>query len=137
MRYARKYGLQPGDAIVEPIFQTGITKHFSLYLGVDAAGTEWIAENYKWEAVRIVPAEQYFHLGRKVERIEKFNGDSVARRKTIQRALALVGKPYDLVSYNCEHYVNEVLTGKSESKQVDNIVLGLLTVLIVGAIVKA
>ncbi|WP_106524551.1 lecithin retinol acyltransferase family protein [Taibaiella chishuiensis] len=36
----------------------------------------------------------------------------------VQRALALRGKAYNLITYNCEHYANEVQYGKQESRQV-------------------
>ena len=118
MKYSIYYGLKSGDRIVESLFQTGITKHHAIYLGSDAKGQEWIAENKKFEGVRIVPAKEYFKSAGKIDRVERFDGNNKERKNVVQRAFQLAGRPYDLVQYNCEHYANEVLTGKIESRQV-------------------
>ena len=58
--YAQQHGLLPADRIKEPIFQTGITKHHSIYLGMDESGNEWISENHKFHGVRLVKASDFF-----------------------------------------------------------------------------
>lgn len=118
MKYAYHYQLQAGDRIIEPLFKTGLTKHHAIYLGNDANGIEWIAENHKLHGVRIVDASIYFQKIKKISRIEKFNGTDEQRRTIVKKALSLAGKPYNLINYNCEHFANEVITGRSESKQV-------------------
>lgn len=134
MKYSQHYGLQPADRIVEPLFQTGVTKHYSIYLGEDFSGQEWIAENHKTKGVQIIPAKNFFSQTKQIVRIEKFNGSNQARKEAIQRALRLAGKPYNLLNYNCEHYANEVLTGRPESKQVTNAFVGLFALIVLGAI---
>ena len=134
MKYSQRYGLQPADRIVEPLFQTGVTKHHSIYLGEDFSGQEWIAENHKIKGVQIITAKGFFSPTKQIARIEKFNGSNQARKEAVQRALQLAGKPYNLLNYNCEHYANEVLTGRPESKQVTNAFVGLFVLIVLGAI---
>lgn len=130
--YSKIYNLKPGDHIVEPLFQTGLTKHHAIYLGIDNSGVEWIAENHKFKNAQIIPAVEYFASVDRIDRIEKFKGNNIERKQAVMRALKLAGKPYNLVTYNCEHFVNEVLTGKAESKQVNNVFAGLFALLLIG-----
>jgi hypothetical protein len=41
MKYSEVYCLETGDRIVEPLFQTGLTKHHVVFLGTDDIGLEW------------------------------------------------------------------------------------------------
>jgi len=133
--YASKYGLQPGDRIVEPIFQTGFSKHHAIYLGIDAHGTEWISENQKFAGVRLIKASEYFQPGKKYK-IQKFTGRYADRVLAVNRALALLGNPYDLILYNCEHYASYVQTGKPESLQVKNGLLFTCSVLLLAILTR-
>lgn len=126
MNYAVKYGLRPADRIIEPIFATGFSKHHAIYLGMDHQGTEWIAENYKFRGVRLVKAIDYFQKG-KLIKVRKFHGSYRDRIQAVKRALSLLGKPYDLIDFNCEHYAEYVQNGKPQSEQV-NRVMGALKV---------
>lgn len=119
MMYAKKYSLLPGDDIKEDIFQTGLTKHHGVYLGVDNAGTEWVAENHKFVGVRLVRAQDYFRPSKKYL-VVPFKGGHTAREAAVKRALAKLGAPYNLINFNCEHYASYVQTGRAESKQVGN-----------------
>lgn len=132
MFYAKKYNLKPGDQIVECITALGITKHFALYLGPDEYNREWIVENKKITGVRLIPAAKYFSQLISLARIEKFIGTNAERNQAVKNALKSVGKPYHLTDYNCEHFVTEVTTGKSESKQVQNVSLSILGLLLFG-----
>lgn len=136
MIYSKKYNLQPGDGIVEPLFQTGLTKHHALYLGWDNNGVEWIAENHKFKNVQIIRASQYFAAVKRIDRIEKFNCSKEERKQIIRCALHLAGKPYDLVNYNCEHFVTEAVTGKSRSRQVENVFATLLIVFVASLFIE-
>lgn len=117
--YGHIYGLQPADRIVEPIFQTGLSKHHVIYLGIDEHGIEWISENQKFVGVRLVKASEYFKENKQYK-IQKFTDNYSERVSAVNRALAILGKPYDLVLNNCEHYASYVQTGKAESQQTKN-----------------
>lgn len=133
MKYARIYNLKAGDRIVEPLFQTRLSKHHVLYLGWDKNFQEWIAENHSLFGVRIIRAEDYFATVKRIDRIERFHGSDYERQRIVNRAIALQGKSYNLISYNCEHFVNDAIHSKSESKQVTNgllVTLGIVAFLI-------
>jgi len=131
--YAHEFGLKPGDRIKEPIFKTGISKHHSIYLGVDQNGHEWISENKRNEGVRLIKACEYFKYGKSYT-IIPFKGTYMQRTAAVKRALAVLGKPYDLILYNCEHYANYVQLGKPVSQQVLNTIIFTLTVIVIGNI---
>lgn len=131
MNYAIKYGLRPADRIIEPIFATGLSKHHAIYLGMDQQGIEWIAENYKLKGVRLLKASDYFTKG-KLFKVKKFDGNYSARKNAVQRALVLVGRPYDLIDFNCEHYAEYVQTGNTESKQVKTALGVLACIVLIG-----
>lgn len=119
--HAYRHSLLPGDRLIESIFQTGFSKHHSIYLGVDQYGIEWISENHKFDGVRLVQANDFFQ-DNKLYKVEKFKGNYLARIRAVRRALTLLGKPYDLINFNCEHYASHVQTGKAYSRQVFNII---------------
>lgn len=133
--YASKYGLQPADRIKEPIFQTGLSKHHSIYLGMDQYGQEWISENHWQHGVRLVKANEYFKEGNRYT-VVPFEGTYQERISAVKRALAVLGRSYNLIFYNCESYANYVQTGKPESKQVLNALLFALLILFFGATVN-
>jgi hypothetical protein len=120
MNYSTQYGLQPADRIVEPIFQTGLTKHHSIYLGIYSEGNEWISENHYREGVRLVPAKT-FSKQRKQFTAQPFTGSLSDRALAVKRALHHIGKPYDLFGYNCEHYAEYVQHERVMSRQINTV----------------
>ncbi len=95
-----------------------------------------MAENHKFDGVRIVPAREYFKSVKAIDRIEKFKGTNAERKQAIQRAIRKAGTPYDLINYNCEHFANEVATGKAFSSQVETAFAALAGLLLIGYILK-
>lgn len=126
--------LKPGDEIIVPKSSFNIVKHHALYLGFDVYGTDWIIENNFNEGVRLLTAEQFFFINPKVNNIHKFTGSNDLRKKTVQNALLKIGTPYNLINYNCEHFTNDVLTGKVESRQVGVALAGLFALLLIGVL---
>ena len=120
MIYAIKHRLRPGDRLISPLFATGLTKHHAIYLGMDTTGIEWVAENHKLLGVRAVKATAYFASAPSFI-IRPFSGSYAEMIVAVQRALAEVGKPYDLINYNCEHYAEYVQNGLVFSQQVENV----------------
>lgn len=136
MDYIKYYNLLPGDQIVQPIFKTGLTKHYSMYLGVDNNGIGWIAENHKILGVRLINTTIFFQNMPSISRIDRFYGTNEQRKQVVVRACKLAGKPYDLINYNCEHFITEALTGKPNSQQVVNFFGGCVLVLMALAFVR-
>lgn len=129
MNYSKMYGLQTGDQIITPLFASGLSKHFAVYLGYDENGNEWIAENHKLNGVQIISAFTYFNQIKIVDRIEKFRGSMVQRRALISKAKRLIGTPYNLVNYNCEHFATDITTGRAESRQIEITLYSLFGIL--------
>lgn len=135
MNYSSIYSLRPADRLIESVFQTGISKHHAIYLGRDPQGIEWISENDKFRGVRLIRASEFFNKN-KAFRVEHFYGTYNDREIAVKRALNRVGQPYNLISYNCEHYASYVQTGRAESMQVNNVIEGVkilsISALIIG-----
>lgn len=103
-----------GDLIVR---QKGpFSTHYMVYIGWQN-GTQVVAENQIGIGVRYVSLTEAL-AGNSIKRFEKFGGTEAQRQSVISRINAKLGKAYDLVVFNCEHFAREVSTGKIESKQV-------------------
>ena len=129
MTYSKQYGLQPADRIKTSIFLTGLSKHHSIYLGMDQTGTEWIAENHYTSGVRLVNAADFFGRNKDVS-VFSFAGTNYQRQVAVKRALSKLGQPYDLISFNCEHYAEYVQRGAPYSEQVA-VVRGLIAMALI------
>jgi Lecithin retinol acyltransferase len=110
--------LKPADKIIVPKSQFNLVQHHAIYLGKDHFGEDLIAENIVGKYVCITPASEFFATNPIITDMEPFVGDNLERRRAVERALQLMGKPYDLINFNCEHFANEVQTGIAFSSQV-------------------
>lgn len=111
------YNLKPADRIVVPKSGFQIVQHHALYLGYDEHGQHWIAENKIGIGVTVTRVNNFFRENPNVTRFEPFYGSAEERKAAVQRALLQHGKPYSLINYNCEHFVNHAVHGKSYSSQ--------------------
>lgn len=111
--------LKIGDRLIRE--KGGIfSKHHVLYAGRDSiTGKHIIAENQRNYGVRIISLEQFLQEG-KLVRIDYNNFSYFQQTKTTLRIKTRLGKSYDLLKYNCEQFVNDVLHDTIESKQVQN-----------------
>ncbi len=116
-----------GDVLIRNI---GVVKHFAIYAGVHC-GIEYIAENQIGYGVRYITLEEFLKEGRIVKE-RHFNFSTEQQNATIIRINQRIGREYKLLGYNCEDFVNDVLTGKRGSSQVDNAFIGLAVVAVVG-----
>lgn len=57
-----------------------------------------------------------------LDKVENYNLDQNAQTRVIERINKKIGAKYFLPRYNCEHFVNEILTSVAESKQVQTAV---------------
>jgi hypothetical protein len=133
MDYIKLYNLKPGDRIISPKSVLGIVKHHAIYLGQNFDGQHLIAENTFGKYVRIVLAEEFFTEYDEVTQIDPFIGNGQQRRLAIERALNQMGKPYDLINFNCEHFANFVQSGQIKSDQIG--IALLLSLLLVALII--
>jgi hypothetical protein len=106
--------LKTGDLIVR---QKGpFSTHFLVYIGW-YDGTELVAENQVGAGVRYTSLTEAL-AGNYVKRLEQFGGTEQQRNLVIPKINSLIGKGYDLVAFNCEHFARWIANGKPESKQV-------------------
>ena len=128
-----QYSLRPGDEIIVPKSRLNMIKHHAMYLGQDLSSAHWIVENRIGDGVRTTTADAFFEDVDQITAIERFRGSDHERKLLVNRALSLVGRPYNLIKYNCEHFTSELRTGIPESKQVSAFALAILGVLLISA----
>jgi hypothetical protein len=132
---ANIYGLQLGDRLVR---EKGIlSKHHGIYVGIHD-GIPLVAENQNGIGVQYISLSNFL-LGNSANltRIEKFKGTEEARRSIIPRINKLLGTQYDLINFNCEHFVELIYTGRPTSKQVNTAFFGLGLLIFVGLLASA
>ena len=106
--------LRTGDLIVR---QKGpASTHFIIYIGY-IKGILTVAENQSGIGVRYTPHQQAL-AGNSIKRFERFGGTEAQRQLVIPKINGLLGKAYDLIVFNCEHFARWIANGKPESKQV-------------------
>lgn len=108
--------LKTGDLIVRE--KGPLSTHYIVYVGW-YDGVELVAENQSGIGVRYTSLQEAL-AGNTIKRFEKFGGTELQRMSVIPRINNLLGRAYDLVAFNCEHFARGVTTGKNESKQVKN-----------------
>ena len=119
--------LQPADRIVVPKSKIGWVQHHAIYLGMDDNNIDWIAENKVGKGLQFVTATEFFKTVIEIKRVEPFIGTEKEREKAVLHALALKGKNYNLLHFNCEHYANLVQHNQLVSYQANTgLVLGFV-----------
>jgi hypothetical protein len=126
--FIKAYKLEAGDTVVVPKSEWEVIQHHALYVGCDPNGHRYMCENVIGKGVKLTRLKDFLNGTNKVSSIKKFSGTPRERYTVIQNALAKLGRPYNLLSYNCEHFVNDVLTKKPASAQV-NLALGWAAVI--------
>lgn len=110
--------LQPADRLVIPKSSLNIVQHHAIYLGKDSNSNRIYIENAIGKGVQRVSEAYLFRGGYKLTRVERFQGSQQQRNIAVQFAVQQIGKPYDLLNFNCEHYANIVQHRKNYSNQV-------------------
>jgi lecithin:retinol acyltransferase len=115
--------------LADKIRIVGSFSHVGIILEVPYFGPIIVAHNDKHRGVEIVTLES-FSAGRRVEVDSRVIGGSKVQAEMVRRARSLVGRPYDLLDFNCEHYASYVQTGKAASPQLQAV--GILALVLVG-----
>lgn len=106
--------LKIGDLIVR---QKGpFSTHYLVWIGWHN-GIQVVAENQSGIGVRYVSLQEAL-AGNPIKRFEPFGGTEYQRHLVVGKINSMLGKKYDLVVFNCEHFARWISTGKIESKQV-------------------
>lgn len=116
--FIRAYKLEAGDTVVVPKSEWEVIQHHALYVGCDSKGHHYMCENVVGKGVKLTRLKDFLDGSSKVSTIKKFLGTPKERQAVVQDAVAKFGRPYNLLSYNCEHFVNDVLTRTPASAQV-------------------
>lgn len=107
--------LKIGDLIVR---QKGpFSTHYIVWIGYQN-GVPIVAENQIGHGVRYTTLREALN-GKPILRFEKFGGTETQRSLVIPKINKMLGKQYDLIVFNCEHFARWISTGKSESRQVN------------------
>jgi len=121
LQIVRQWNLQPGDGVVIPKSLINLVQHHALYLGYDDSGNHYMCENMIGFGVKLTRVQDYFAYTGQITRIERYLGSGAERKLLVQRALSKLGKPYNLINYNCESFCNDVRYNTPKSKQVENV----------------
>lgn len=106
--------LRTGDLIVR---QKGIwSTHYIVYIGWQN-GVHMVADNHITSGVRFTTLENALG-GNPIMRFEKFGGTEGQRHLVVPKIREMLGKSYDLVVFNCEHFARWIASGKLTSNQV-------------------
>ncbi len=114
MSYAQLYHLAIGDRIIAPLAFT--IKHFAIYIGfID--GQEYLAQNTANYGTHIIPADDFFAEHGECF-VKQFIGSIYERQQIVYRATQSTSRPYNFLTFNCEHYANYLQYGTVSSPQV-------------------
>ena len=116
--FIRAFKLEAGDTVVVPKSEWEVIQHHALYVGCNPMDHHYMCENVVGEGVKLNRLKDFIQGTSKITTIKKFEGTPIERQTVVQKALAKLGRPYHLLSYNCEHFVNDVLTRTPASAQV-------------------
>jgi hypothetical protein len=107
--------------------QSFLTKHYGVCTGLGPDGQLWFVHNTPDGGV--VHATQSAFAGGRPIHVEQ---RAVPGQQAVvaARALSLVGRRYDLLSFNCEHVANLAANGRAESKQVQRGVVATVSLIL-------
>lgn len=113
----RHFKLHPGDSVRTPKDSLGLFTHFGVYIGELEDGGHYVCENTPQTGVTLTRLVNFIRHARAVS-VTRFTGPDWQRQGVVKRALKRVGRQYDLLRYNCEHFANDVTKGVKVSDQV-------------------
>lgn len=118
--YIDCHDLKPGDAIVT-CFQEKMAGLKSLFHYIVFLGGNQAVHNMPDTGVCLITMEEVAVQYKVVDRVERFSGGLTELQAMYERVQETLGKPYDLLSFNCESLANYLRFGKPTSKQVISI----------------
>lgn len=129
----KSYKLRVGDAI--RIERFGYN-HVGVYVGQRRGIEDAVVHNDKGIGVVLCTLSQ-FADGKVLHLHNASQGNEFEREQIAERALSLLGKKFDLITFNCEHLVNYAQNRNAESPQMQTaaggvFIVGLLSLLFLG-----
>jgi hypothetical protein len=123
--------INPGDRVVVPKGGLPGVQHHGIYAGKNDSEQHVFVHNMPGIGVHATTDVDFFRGASMVTRVVPFTGTSAERNRALTKAINRIGSRYNLLSYNCEHFSNDVQTGKPQSIQVRNVLIILFCALIV------
>lgn len=115
------------DNVFENGDMIGVVRPYPRHVGVYASG-RGVIHNAKGGFVQLTDMAT-FSGGRPVRAIRRVAGTWWDKEAAVNRAMSLLGQPYDLINFNCEHAAYYALEGKPRSPQLG---LAVATLVMVG-----
>lgn len=119
--FTQQYNLKTGDRLIRA--KGPLSTHHGIYVGI-YNGLPMVAENQIGHGVRYVSLET-FMSGNPLREIRRFSGTQEQRQAIIPRINRLLGKSYDLLNFNCEHFAELIQNNRTHSRQVNNALMGV------------
>jgi hypothetical protein len=124
---------QPGDVVKRP--GPWGTDHLGLFACIDVLGQQWVIHNAKDECVRWDLLES-FAAGSSVSLVRRAP-NAYEGAVIVKRAQMLLGRRYDLINFNCEHFVTCAIAGNAVSPQLRGAVVSLVALATLGFLVNS
>ncbi len=93
-------------------------RHYGIYVGQIGGYLDAVVHNSKTEMKVVLEELSTFADGKEIK-IEQ-HAPPDYEQVVVERALQLLGTKYDLIDFNCEHFVNLVQQGERRSDQLRN-----------------
>lgn len=120
---AQHYNLQIGDRLIRT--KGILSTHHGIYVGIHN-GIPMVAENQVDYGVRYITLNTFLlNNPDNLKEIRHFQRGEYARSQVINQINGLLGRPYHLINFNCEHFADLIQFGEANSKQVDNAMAGV------------
>ena len=131
MNIIQKNNIKPGDGLVRSKSFLGLIDHYGLYVGQSK-----VIENHPLHGVRLITLAEFLD-GRQLLRIKRYLGNEWSRSNAVSKAHRMIGTRYDVLDFNCEHFVNHIHNIGVKSNQADvarGLFFGVLAIGFIAAI---
>jgi hypothetical protein len=124
---------QPGDVVKRP--GPWGTDHLGLFACVDILGQQWVIHNAKNECVKWDLLES-FAAGTSVSLVRRAT-NAYEGAVIVAQAQSSLGRRFDLVNFNCEHFVNCAVAGNAVRPQLQGAVVRLAVLAAFGVLISS
>lgn len=105
--YPRRYEY---PEIGDTVRVAGLFPHVGIFVGPNGGYADGVVHNDKNGGVRLASFAEF--TGGRPWQVVSLPRPWHERLEIVEQALSLIGTQYDLLSFNCEHFVNLVKTGR-------------------------
>lgn len=111
-------------------------KHPGIYLGTDAAGIEYIAHNHYHYGKPVITTLDEFRMAQQIYYYEEYasNPPHIVIEKALNGVLR--GERYTILTFNCQSFVQDVISNKRDSPSVNNFFASVLIIGVVAAFAR-